>query len=519
MKARSTLLRSVYVAVALLALSIEPPAIAERTASTERRDGVQIRVGFLRPDGGYRIEALPLERYVARVLAGEAARGSGPAALEALAITVRTFALANLGRHRADGFDLCDQTHCQVVRTATAATEHAAAATAGEVLLYDGAPASIYYTASCGGRTEIPSAVWPGADDPPYLPSREDDACGGAPEWSAELSARDLQRALTRAGFDGRRLRDVQVVGRDASGRVAQLRLEGLTPDVVSGQDLRVAVGRTLGWLLIRSTAFEVRRRGDRYRFTGHGSGHGVGLCVIGSARLAADGESAAQILGRYFPGLEIASAAGDGFEAVPHAPSTRESPKAVPHGRLDASILVVLPDADEGERGVVTSLVARARDDLARTLGVEAPPRVTVRFHATADGYERSTGRPWFTAGAIVNQELHMPPLMALRDRGVLERAVRQDLVRLMTGRALADRPMWVREGAAVYFADTAADRTALDAPGSPFVRPQPRRSCPSDLELTSPVSIGALSNTYARARACFEQALERAKDWRRIK
>ena len=113
----------------------------------------QLRVGFSKPGGGYRLETLPLETYVARVLAGEAARDSQPAALEALAITIRTFALANRGRHRADGFDLCDQTHCQVLRAATAATEKAAAATAGRLLVRAGAPASVYYTASCGGRT------------------------------------------------------------------------------------------------------------------------------------------------------------------------------------------------------------------------------------------------------------------------------------------------------------------------------------------------------------------------------
>src|SRR5258705_8094094 len=139
-----------------------------------------LRVGIARGNG-YDVTTLPIEPYVARVLGGEAAPDSHPAALEALAIAVRTYALANLGRHRADGFDVCDQTHCQVVRTATPATERAAGATAGKVLLDRGAPASIYYSASCGGRTEIPSAVWPGADDPPFLPSRDDDACGGAP--------------------------------------------------------------------------------------------------------------------------------------------------------------------------------------------------------------------------------------------------------------------------------------------------------------------------------------------------
>src|SRR6266516_372512 len=110
-----------------------------------------------RPAAGYTIATLPLETYVARVLAGEAARDTPPAALEALAITVRTFALANRGRHHADGFDVCDQTHCQVLRPATAATERAARATAGRVLLVgDSSIASVFYSASCGGRTEIP---------------------------------------------------------------------------------------------------------------------------------------------------------------------------------------------------------------------------------------------------------------------------------------------------------------------------------------------------------------------------
>src|SRR6185503_10110679 len=36
-------------------------------------DGTQIRVGFAQTGGGYTVRTLPLEEYVARVLAGEAA--------------------------------------------------------------------------------------------------------------------------------------------------------------------------------------------------------------------------------------------------------------------------------------------------------------------------------------------------------------------------------------------------------------------------------------------------------------
>jgi hypothetical protein len=101
--------------------------------------GTAVRVGRLRLTGGYEVTAVPIEEYVARVLAGEAAARSAPAALEALAITVRTFAIANLGRHRNEGFDLCETTHCQVLAaSSTAATRAAAAATAGRILTYRG---------------------------------------------------------------------------------------------------------------------------------------------------------------------------------------------------------------------------------------------------------------------------------------------------------------------------------------------------------------------------------------------
>ena len=277
------------------------PPLAARSAEPQT-----VRVGSPRAGGGYTVEVLGVEDYVARVLAGEAAAGSPPAALEALAIAVRTFAAGNLARHRRDGFDLCTLTHCQVLRPTYPAVREAAAATSGQLLLVNGAPATVFHSASCGGRTERPSAVWPGADDPPYLPSKTDRACGGEPQWAAEIPVQDLERALVAAGYRGTRLRDLDVDGRSASGRVMRVGLKGMTPDAISGQDLRMVVGRTLGWHLLKSADFTVRQTSAGYRFDGKGFGHGVGLCVLGSVRRAEQGDSARDILRAYFPGLEI---------------------------------------------------------------------------------------------------------------------------------------------------------------------------------------------------------------------
>jgi stage II sporulation protein D len=247
-----------------------------------------------------RIANVPLELYVAQVLTGEGEPGAADAARAALAVAIRTFALANAGRHGRDGFDLCDSTHCQVPRIPTAVTRRAALTTAGQVLTYNGSPAELFYSASCGGFSERASEVWPGADFP-YLHVAADDVHQGDSPWTVTLTLAQIEQALGRTGFQGR-LRDVRVTGRNTSGRASQLDVEGLSPDTVSGAQLRMAIGPTT----LRSTAFSIERSGASVRFTGRGFGHGVGMCVIGAGRRAARGEDMKAILAKYYPGLEL---------------------------------------------------------------------------------------------------------------------------------------------------------------------------------------------------------------------
>ena len=488
-------------------------------------DRYEIRVGLERSDGSYTIQNIPLETYVARVLVGEAAPSSPPAALEALAIAIRTFAIVNRGRHNADGFDVCDSTHCQVMKVATAATERAANATTGLVLMRAGTPVPVYYSASCGGRTEVPSEVWPGSDDPPYLPSQKDDACEGQPEWAANISVADLTKAFKAAGFRGDRLRDMRVLARNGSGRVSKLRIAGFSPDTLSGQDLRAALGRTLGWLLVKSAAFELDRRGDVYHFEGHGYGHGVGMCVIGSFNLAARGQTAAQILNRYYPGLDIVpiSNAATVINAPPRAPALSDSrgapvlsdSRGAPAVSESRAAAVPLGDPEQADRSNAEAFAFQSRDEIAKALGLAAPDRLTIRFHPTTQSYERATGQAWFTSGAVVNGEIHLLPLAVLRDRGVLERTIRHELVHLLIDEPLAKRPAWVREGAALYFSGQRPDVAEEES----RFQPRGRLSCPDDAELMQPVSAGSLSNAHARALACFARQAGDGRSWRDVR
>ena len=473
---------------------LQPPAKSGTPTSVIEKIGPDPFIRLGRTTGTKtRVETIAVDAYIAQVLAGEGQPRASDAAQEALAITARTFAMANRHRHRAEGFDLCDTTHCQVVRPATATTTRAAKATSGRVLLHQGQPAFVFYSAWCGGQTELASHVWPGAIDYAGEPSLEDDACEDEPAWSSDIRVADIEQALRAAGHRGSRLRDVRVVSRNKSDRVARLRIDGFTPTEISGHEFRMAVGRVAGWQSIKSTAFEVDRTGTGYRFRGRGFGHGVGLCVVGAGRRAARGASAEAILRFYFPGLTIGTATV--------APTTvADVPKPVA-----TDIAIALPAGEEGERSGLVNLIRRSRDEIAGQTGVK-PPNLRVTVHPSVDSFGRATGQPWWVSGATSAAAIDLLPITMLRQQGQLERTVRHEITHALLDAALAKKPMWVREGAAAYFANPTPPASAERLP------------CPSDAELLRPISAGAQRDAYARAERCFARAIADGKRWHEI-
>jgi len=479
--------------------------LSAMAASGQPQGPEPLRLGRSLPNGKTRIERIAIDAYIAQVLAGEGQPKASDAAQQALAITARTFAVANRNRHRAEGFDLCDTTHCQVVRPATPTTRRAAQATSGRMLLHQGQPAFVFYSAWCGGHTELASQVWPGAVEYGRTSSLDDDACEGEPAWTSDVRADQIERALRAAGLRGSRLRNLRVLARNDSERVARIRVEGFTPSEMSGHEFRMAVGRVAGWQSLKSTSFDVDRTGTGYRFRGRGFGHGVGLCVIGAGRRASRGESADEILKFYFPGLTVGpvSAFARTESASARAPSGE--PRRDDAGR---DVLLVLPGVEEADRNALTTLIRHSRDEIAKHTGVKAAAlRVTV--HPSVDSFGRATGQPWWVSGATEGSAIDLLPLTVLRQQGQLERTVRREVTHALLDGALAKRPMWVREGAAAYFAAPAATRQG---------RPE-RVTCPSDIELLRPISAGSQREAYARAEACFARAIADGKRWDQVR
>lgn len=285
---------------------------------------LRIEVG---PRGSGVVERVDLESYVRDVVVGELSVGIAdgalaPAAYEAQAIVARTYALAVRRRHAADGFDLCSTTHCQVyVRDQWKRSRWAAAVDAGVqrtrgryLTNGNGAPIEAVFHAHCGGHTSAAAEVWRSVGAP-YLRGVDDPYCvreQPAP-WSIALDLETLRVALNKRPRTavGDRLDGVQVLRRDAGGRVVELAVAGTRAPVVTAEDFRLAVLAAAGARSLRSARFDVERVGSQLRFTGRGSGHGVGLCQVGLIGRLRAGQSPEQALLAYYPGTTLAQLGG----------------------------------------------------------------------------------------------------------------------------------------------------------------------------------------------------------------
>ena len=347
---------------------------------------------------------LPTESYVERVVASESSAADAPESLKALAIVVRSFALHQAHGHAS--YDLCDSTHCELLRWGSnperrAASHAATLTTTGETLWFHSRRAEAWFHQNCGGRTASPAEVWPTRKFMPWLASRTDSYCTatGAREWSSNLSLSDLTTALAAAGLVRPGWKTLTVVRRGESGRAVTLRA-GSTE--ISAEDFRLAVGRALGWNRILSTWLEINSQGDRFFFHGRGSGHGVGLCQTGAAAMASSGRDADQILAQYFPGATVADeATGLAWQSL--------------HGQG-----FVLETLNPGDSGLLSQLSRTLAEAESRS-GL-APVRLfTVRAFASTPQFRAATLAPGWVAAFTEGNWIGVQPLSALAGRRLL--------------------------------------------------------------------------------------------------
>jgi stage II sporulation protein D len=281
------------------------------------------------------VDRVLMEAYLAGVVSAEMGRRSlaEQEALRAQAIVSRTYALRNLRRWDAQGFDLYASVSDQVYGGVAAETpegREAVETTRGRILTYGGAPIDAFFYSTCGGRTADGTEVFRAANRP-YLRSVPDVAedgtayCSISPrfrwhaEWTGEALRATLQRTLPALAAttgapiptDVSEVRDVRVTYRTPSGRVGQLTIGLRRGDVqVEGPNVRQVLRPPTGELL-RSSTFTLTVSGagrgvTRLAADGAGAGHGVGFCQWGAVGRSRAGQDHERILAEYYPGAVL---------------------------------------------------------------------------------------------------------------------------------------------------------------------------------------------------------------------
>jgi len=243
------------------------------------------------------------ESAVLQILRSEMSDGRQMEALKAQAIIVRTYLQTSPGRHRSEGIDFCDTTHCQFFADVAAVGDRfsqAATATRGLVLTFLGKPFQPLYTAACGGQTLAGFTGSNRAERGSGYSYRSVSCnfCADHPlfHWSTTVDMQPLLGVLRR-----------EFPRDDPADILARLTQTGEGGDLGALKEAtRLSVGRTVGWNVIRSNRYSLEILSNSIRIRGHGSGHNFGLCQAGAIQLARQGKSMREILSFYFPGCSI---------------------------------------------------------------------------------------------------------------------------------------------------------------------------------------------------------------------
>lgn len=270
------------------------PILRER----KYRDGFTI---FSGNNGLTIVNNVSYQHYLGGVIESEGGGGKHLEYYKAQAVISRTYALKHIDRHIHEGFELCDQVHCQAYHSMLRFTDEIKTAvkeTRGIYMvdtvtneLVDG-----YFHANCGGQTSPSDYVW--RENIPYLKTFKDTFCIHTRQatWTKKIPKVEWRRFMVNNYF---------YPIADSSYRELLYTFEQedrkaffISPHLgIPLRDIRYN-------FKLKSTYFSVHPEGQNVVLQGRGFGHGVGLCQEGAMNMAQYDMDYRQILKFYFEGI-----------------------------------------------------------------------------------------------------------------------------------------------------------------------------------------------------------------------
>jgi stage II sporulation protein D len=244
------------------------------------------------------INICDVEKYIAGVVKAEGGNGKNIEYYKSQAVIARTYMYRYIDKHLSDGYNVCDNTHCQAYNGSSfdSILNLAAMETKGLVILdQDSLLIVSAFHSNCGGETVSSQDVW--LSDQPYLKKVIDPYCLSSKNatWKKSISLNDWLQFIKESGYTGK-TDDPSVFSFSQKTRLSEYKTGSFTMPL---KNFRTELN-------LRSTFFSIVPEGDSVSFTGRGYGHGVGLCQEGAMVMAAKGFNFIKIINFYYSGVII---------------------------------------------------------------------------------------------------------------------------------------------------------------------------------------------------------------------
>ena len=248
---------------------------------------------------------LSMSDYLIGVVGAEMPASFPLEALKAQAVVARTYALKRI----SSGQKLTDTVSTQSYKdnnqlrrewqgnfdTYYNKIKLAVTSTDNMTIKYNGTYIDAVYHSTSNGRTEDAVHVW--GNSVPYLKSVESSWDKNASSY-LRTEEKELSVLLTLLGIDLSDESSIEIVSRNASGRVSSIRIGNKN---YSGVELRNLLG-------LRSADFDLEVQNNKVIITTRGYGHGVGMSQYGAKGMAENGYNYQQILRHYYQGINLST-------------------------------------------------------------------------------------------------------------------------------------------------------------------------------------------------------------------
>ncbi|MEZ5172058.1 MAG: SpoIID/LytB domain-containing protein [Bacteroidia bacterium] len=237
-----------------------------------------------------------VNEYLTGVLRGEIGFDKPPVVYEVHAIISRTYARRFGNKHAGEGFNVCDQTHCQVFKGYFNYEPYlySIQITEDEVMVdsASGELAEGLFHSNCGGITANSEDVW--SARLPYCRSRIDTFCltGNHAVWSVEMPSKDFFKKINLSESNC----ECDEICFYSDKREEKIKICDKVYDAITLRNL----------LKLKSAYFTLECADSLVTISGRGFGHGVGLCQEGAINMAASCFSAEEIIRYYYKDIAL---------------------------------------------------------------------------------------------------------------------------------------------------------------------------------------------------------------------